>query len=160
LAEILGLAQGFCKGRGGSMHLRWQESGNLGTNAIVGGGVPMAAGAAWAHRHLGTGNVVYSYFGDGATNIGSVLETMNVAAAWKLPICFFIENNLYAVSTHVEEVTAETRLSARGLAFGIPAFKVDGMDALAVYLASREANEIMRRGDGPTIIEADCYRYF
>jgi 2-oxoisovalerate dehydrogenase E1 component len=160
LAEILGLAQGFCKGRGGSMHLRWAEAGNLGTNAIVGGGVPMAAGAAWAHRRAGTGDVVYSYFGDGATNIGSVLETMNLAAAWKLPICFFIENNRYAVSTHVEEVTAEPRLSSRGLAFGIPAFRVDGMDPLAVYLASEEANRIMRAGDGPTIIEADVYRYF
>lgn len=160
LAEILGLAQGFCKGRGGSMHLRWAESGNLGTNAIVGGGVPMAAGAAWAHRRAGTGNVVYTYFGDGATNIGSVLETMNLAAAWKLPICFFIENNRYAVSTHVEEVTAEPRLSARGLAFGIPSFKVDGMDALSVYLAAEEANRIMRAGEGPTIIEADVYRYF
>lgn len=160
LAEILGLAQGFCQGRGGSMHLRWEDSGNLGTNAIVGGGVPMAAGAAWAHKRAGTGDVVYTYFGDGSTNIGSVLETMNMAAAWKLPICFFIENNRYAVSTHVEEVTAETRLSARGLAFGIPSFKVDGMDALAVYLAAQEANKIMRAGDGPTIIEADCYRFF
>ena len=96
----------------------------------------MAAGAAWAHKKAGTGSVVYSYFGDGATNIGSVLETMNIAAAWKLPICFFIENNRYAVSTHVDESTAETRLSSRGLAFGIPSFKVDGMDPLAVYLAS------------------------
>jgi len=160
LAEILGLAQGFCGGRGGSMHLRWVESGNLGTNAIVGGGVPMAAGAAWAHKKAGTGDIVYTYFGDGATSIGSVLETMNLAAAWKLPICFFIENNRYAVSTNVEEVTAEARLSARGLAFGIPSFKVDGMDAVAVYLASQEANKIMRAGEGPTIIEADVYRYF
>ncbi|MBU2867802.1 alpha-ketoacid dehydrogenase subunit alpha/beta [Pacificibacter marinus] len=160
LAEILGLSEGFCKGRGGSMHLRWAESGNLGTNAIVGGGVPMAAGAAWAHKKAGTGDVVYTYFGDGAVNIGSVLETMNIAAAWKLPICFFIENNRYAVSTNVEEVTAETRLSARGLAFGIPALKVDGMDALSVYLAAEDANAIMRRGDGPVVIEADVYRYF
>ncbi|RUM96023.1 MFS transporter [Pseudaminobacter arsenicus] len=160
LAEILGLAQGFCKGRGGSMHLRWAQAGNLGTNAIVGGGVPMAAGAAWAHKRAGTGDVVYTYFGDGATNIGSVLETMNLAAAWKLPICFFIENNRYAVSTHVEEATADPRLSSRGLAFGIPAFKVDGMDTLAVYLACEEANRIMRAGEGPTIIEADVYRYF
>ncbi|WP_141059800.1 dehydrogenase E1 component subunit alpha/beta, partial [Brucella melitensis] len=130
------------------------------TNAIVGGGVPMAAGAAWAHRRAGKGDVVYTYFGDGATNIGSVLETMNLAAAWKLPICFFIENNRYAVSTHVEEVTAEPRLSSRGLAFGIPSFKVDGMDPIAVWLASEEANAIMRAGNGPTIIEADVYRYF
>lgn len=160
LAEICGLSQGFCKGRGGSMHLRWAESGNLGTNAIVGGGVPMAAGAAFAHKKAGKGDVVYTYFGDGATNIGSVLETMNIAAAWKLPVCFFIENNRYAVSTHVDEVTAEPRLSSRGLAFGIPAFKVDGMDSIAVQLACEAANDIMRNDGGPTIIEADVYRYF
>ncbi|MCO6049324.1 thiamine pyrophosphate-dependent enzyme [Mesorhizobium sp. RP14(2022)] len=160
LAEILGLAQGFCRGRGGSMHLRWSEAGNLGTNAIVGGGVPMAAGAAFTHKKAGTGDVVYSYFGDGATNIGSVLETMNLAAAWKLPVAFFIENNRYAVATSVEESTAEPRLSSRGLAFGIPSLKVDGMDPLAVYLACVEANRIMRSGQGPVIIEADVYRYF
>lgn len=160
LAEILGLAQGYCRGRGGSMHLRWEEAGNLGTNAIVGGGVPMAAGAAWAHRRAGTGDAVFTYFGDGAVNIGSVLETMNLAAAWKLPLCFFIENNRYAVSTTVEEATAETRLSARGLGFAIPSWKVDGMDPLAVHAATRQALAVMRRGDGPTIIEADVYRYF
>lgn len=160
LAEILGLAQGFCKGRGGSMHLRWAEAGNLGTNAIVGGGVPLAAGAAWAHRRAGTGDVTFTYFGDGAINIGSALETMNLAAAWKLPLCFFIENNRYAVSTRIDESTAETRLSARGLGFAIPSWKVDGMDPLAVYLATKEAMEIMRNGGGPTIIEADVYRYF
>lgn len=160
LAEIMGLKQGFCGGRGGSMHLRWAEAGDLGTNAIVGGGVPIAAGAAFAIKQAGKNNVVYTYFGDGATNIGSVLETMNLAAAWKLPLCFFIENNRYAVSTSIEESTAETRLSARGLAFAIPALKVDGMDTLAVYLAAQEANRIMRSGEGPTIIEADVYRYF
>ncbi|QOT80168.1 alpha-ketoacid dehydrogenase subunit alpha/beta [Cupriavidus basilensis] len=160
LAEILGLAQGYCKGRGGSMHLQWAEAGALGTNAIVGGGVPMAAGAAWSHRHAGTDAVAITYFGDGAVNIGSVLETMNLAAAWKLPLCFFIENNRYAVSTTVEESTAEPRLSARGMGFNIPSWKVDGMDPLAVYLATQEALAHMRAGKGPTIIEADLYRFF
>lgn len=160
LAEILGLAQGFCKGRGGSMHLQWAEAGALGTNAIVGGGVPLAAGAAWAHRHARTDTVAVTYFGDGAVNIGSVLETMNLAAAWKLPLCFFIENNLYAVSTTVEEATAEPRLSARGLGFNIPSWKVDGMDPLAVYLAMQQALAHMRAGNGPTVIEADVYRFF
>ena len=93
LAEIMGLAQGYCRGRGGSMHLRWLEAGALGTNAIVGGGVPLAAGAGWAHKHAGTDRVAVTYFGDGAVNIGSVLETMNLTAAWKTPLCFFIENN-------------------------------------------------------------------
>ncbi|WP_136707229.1 alpha-ketoacid dehydrogenase subunit alpha/beta [Agromyces sp. H66] len=160
LAEILGLAQGYCRGRGGSMHLQWFEAGALGTNAIVGGGVPLAAGNAWAQKHSDTTDVTVTYFGDGATNIGSVLESMNLAAAWKLPVAFFIENNLYAVSTHVEEVTAESRLSARGLGFGIPAYRVDGMDPLAVHLAMVEAEQRMRAGDGPVVIEAQVYRYF
>lgn len=160
LAEILGLAQGFCKGRGGSMHLQWMEAGAMGTNAIVGGGVPLAAGSAWAHKHANTGAVSVSYFGDGAVNIGPVLETMNLAAAWKLPLCFFIENNRYAVSTAIEESTAEARLSARGQAFNIPSWKVDGMDPLAVHLAMSLALEHMRAGKGPTIIEAEVYRFF
>ncbi len=160
LAEILGLAQGYCRGRGGSMHLQNFEAGALGTNAIVGGGVPLGAGNAWAQKKSGTDNITVSYFGDGAVNIGSVLETMNLAAAWKLPFCFFIENNLYAVSTHVSEVTAEPRLSARALGFGFPSWKVDGMDPLAVHLAMKEAEEYMRSGKGPALIEADVYRYF
>ncbi|MFI0420072.1 thiamine pyrophosphate-dependent enzyme [Spongiactinospora sp. 9N601] len=160
LSEICGLADGFCRGRGGSMHLRWREAGAMGTNAIVGGGVPQAAGFAWSARHAGTDAVSVSYFGDGAVNIGSVLETLNLAGAWRLPVCFFIENNQYAVSTHVNEVTAEPRLSARGPGFNIPSWRVDGMDPLAVYLATGEAVAHMRAGSGPTVVEADVYRYF
>jgi 2-oxoisovalerate dehydrogenase E1 component len=160
LREICGLDRGFSHGRGGSMHLQWLEAGAIGTNAIVGGGVPLAAGSAWAHRHAGTDAVAVTFFGDGATSIGSTLETLNLAAAWKLPICFFVENNQYAVSTHVSEVTAEPRLSARGPGFGIPSWKVDGMDPLAVHLAMQEALRHMRAGNGPTLIEADVYRYF
>jgi 2-oxoisovalerate dehydrogenase E1 component len=160
LAEILGLAQGFCRGRGGSMHLQWFEAGALGTNAIVGGGVPMGAGNAWAQKHSGTTDLTISYFGDGASQIGSVLETMNLAAAWKLPFCFFIENNLYAVSTRVDEISADSRLSVRGQGFGIPGWRVDGMDPLAVYLATEQAAQRMRNGEGPTVIEAEVYRFF
>jgi len=160
LAEICGLSRGYCRGRGGSMHLQWREAGAIGTNAIVGGGVPLAAGQAWAHRFSGSDAVAVTYFGDGATNIGSTLESFNLAAAWKLPICFFIENNRYAVATTIEEVTGEPRLSARGLGFNIPSWKVDGMDTLAVHLAMTEAVEHMRSGLGPTMIEADTYRYF
>ncbi len=160
LAEILGLAQGYCKGRGGSMHLQYLEAGALGTNAIVGGGVPLAAGSAWANRHAGTDAVAVTYFGDGAINIGSVLETMNLASAWKLPLCFFVENNGYAVSTTVEEATGEPRLAARGQAFNIPSWTVDGMDPLAVHLAMSQALAHMRAGKGPTVIEARVYRYF
>jgi 2-oxoisovalerate dehydrogenase E1 component len=160
LAEICGLDRGFSHGRGGSMHLQWKEAGAMGTNAIVGGGVPLAAGYAWADRHAGTDTVSVTYFGDGAANIGSTLETFNLAAAWKLPVCFFLENNQYAVSTSVDEATGEPRLSARGPGFGIASWRVDGMDPLAVHLAMREATAHMRSGNGPALVEADTYRYF
>jgi 2-oxoisovalerate dehydrogenase E1 component len=160
LAEICGLDRGWSHGRGGSMHLQWKEAGAMGTNAIVGGGVPQAAGFAWAHHRAGTDAVAVTYFGDGATNIGSTLESMNLAAAWDLPVCFFIENNRYAVSTTVEEATGEPRLSSRGAGFGIAAWKVDGMDPLAVHLAMTEAVEHMRGGGGPAVVEADTYRFF
>jgi 2-oxoisovalerate dehydrogenase E1 component len=164
LAEILGLAQGYCGGRGGSMHLQWFEAGALGTNAIVGGGVPMATGNAWAQKHSaapGSGSdLTVTYFGDGAVNIGSVLESLNLASAWRLPVCFFMENNGYAVSTTVEEATGEPRLSARALGFGVTAWRVDGMDPLAVHLAMERAAERLRSGEGPVVIEALVYRFF
>lgn len=160
LAEILGLAQGFCKGRGGSMHLQWHEAGCLGTNAIVGGGVPLAAGNAWAQKHSNTDDLTVTYFGDGAVNIGSVLESMNLTAAWDIPLVFFIENNLYAVSTTVEEATGEPRLSGRGVGFGVTSLRVDGMDPLAVHLAMQKAAEISRSGTGPVVVEAEVYRFF
>ncbi len=160
LAEILGLAQGFSGGRGGSMHLQWLEAGALGTNAIVGGGAPIATGTAWAQKHAGTTDVSINYFGDGSSQIGSVLESMNLAAAWRLPVMYFIENNLYAVSTHADEVTADPRFSVRGQGFGIPSWRVDGMDPLAVHLATQEALARMRSGEGPAIIEAQVYRFF
>src|SRR5487761_1806917 len=164
LAEILGLAQGYCAGRGGSMHLQWFEAGALGTNAIVGGGVPMAAGNAWAQKHSPAGpdgtDLTVTYFGDGAANIGSVLESLNLASAWKLPVCFFIENNGYAVSTTVEEATGEPRLSARALGFGITSWRGDGMDPLAVHLVMEKAAERLRAGEGPVVVDALVYRFF
>jgi 2-oxoisovalerate dehydrogenase E1 component len=160
LAEICGLDRGWSHGRGGSMHLQWHEAGAIGTNAIVGGGVPLAAGSAWAHKQAGTDAVAVTYFGDGAINIGSTLETFNLAAAWQLPICFFVENNRYAVSTTVEEATGEPRLSGRGPGFGIASWRVDGMDPLAVHLAMQEALAHLRGGHGPALVEAEVYRYF
>ncbi|MET0448672.1 MAG: thiamine pyrophosphate-dependent enzyme [Aeromicrobium sp.] len=160
LAEICGLSEGFCRGRGGSMHLQWQEAGAMGTNAIVGGGVPQALGFAFNQQKAGTDAVTVSYFGDGAINIGSVLESFNLAAAMNLPVCFFVENNMYAVSTPLSTSTAEPRLSARGQAFGIPSWRVDGMNPLAVRLAMGEALDHMRSGQGPTIVEAEVYRFF
>lgn len=160
LAEICGLDRGYSHGRGGSMHLQWKDAGAMGTNAIVGGGVPMAAGFAWSARQAGTDAVSVTYFGDGAANIGSTLETFNLAAAWSLPVCFFIENNQYAVSTSVAEATGEPRLSARGPGFGIASWRVDGMDPLAVYLAMQDAVAHMRAGHGPTLVETETYRFF
>ncbi len=160
LAEICGLDQGWSHGRGGSMHLQWKAAGAIGTNAIVGGGVPLAAGSAWAHRQAGTDAVAVTYFGDGAINIGSTLETFNLAAAWDLPLCLFVENNQYAVSTSVREATGEPRLSGRGPGFGIASWRVDGMDPLAVHLCMQDALARLRAGDGPVLVEADLYRYF
>lgn len=160
MAEILGLRDGFCRGRGGSMHLRWVEAGAMGTNAIVGGGVPIANGLAWAQKRRGKGQATFTFFGDGGANIGAVPESMNLAALWALPICFFVENNGYAVSTALAEETKETRLSSRGGAYAIPAYRVDGMDPMAVRLASQLALEHMRAGQGPAIIEAMVFRYF
>lgn len=167
LSEILGLKAGFSGGRGGSMHLQWTEAGALGTNAIVGGGVPLAAGNAWAQRRdaetakdATSRGVTVTYFGDGASNIGSTLETFNLAAAWDLPLCFFLENNRYAVSTLVDDVVGEDNLAARGPGFGIRSWQVDGMDPLAIYLAQEQAVQHMRAGLGPTLIEAQTYRFF
>ena len=160
LSEILGLAAGYCNGRGGSMHLQWVEAGAMGTNAIVGGGVPIANGLAWAKKRQGRGRVAFTFFGDGAVNIGAVPESMNLAALWDLPICFFIENNGYAVATTTKEESKESRFSSRGAAFGIPAFFVDGMDPVAVRIATQRALDVMRNGGGPTIIEAEVYRFY
>ena len=160
LAEILGLEQGYCAGRGGSMHLRWDEAGVVGTNAIVGGGVPIATGVAWSRKRAAEGDVVVTFFGDGAIHQGAVAESFNLAALYDLPILFFIDNNQYAVSTTIEESTREQRLSARGLAYGIPAFVCDGMDPLAVRIATNKALALLREGKGPVMVEAHSYRYF
>lgn len=160
MAEIMGLSPGFCNGRGGSMHLRWDEAGVLGTNAIVGGGVPLANGAAWSQKRDGDGGVVLTSFGDGACHIGNVLESLNLACLYDLPICFLIENNRYAVSTTLEEQARETRLSSRGLAFGMPAFRVDGMNPMSVRVAVEKIVTLLRSGEGPAVLELDAYRYY
>lgn len=159
LAEIMGLAQGYCCGRGGSMHLRWKDAGCLGTNAIVGGGVPLAAGVAWSRKHQNSNDAVFTCYGDGSAHIGSVQESLNLAAIWKLPLCFFVENNGYAVATTVAESAPDPRLSLRAAGSSIPAFLVDGMDPVAVMLATKEALKHMRAGKGPVMIEAEVYRY-
>ena len=139
MAEIMGLTPGYCGGRGGSMHMRWDEAGVLGTNAIVGGNQPQAAGYALAEKMLTTDNVTVCFFGDGAMAQGAAYEAINLGALYDLPIIYFIENNVYGVSTHVGETTRETRLTARGQGLAVPAIEVDGMDVIAVRRATQWA---------------------
>lgn len=160
MAEIMGLAPGYCDGRGGSMHMRWDEAGVLGTNAIVGGNPPQAVGYALAEKLKGSGNLTVTFFGDGAMQNGAAYESLNLAALYDLPIVFFVENNLYGVSTHVSETTRETRLSARGQGLAVPAVEVDGMDVMAVRKAMQWARARIEGNRGPALIEALTYRYF
>ncbi len=160
LAEIMGLAPGFCGGRGGSMHLRWIEAGILGTNAIVAGGVPLSAGAALAERYRETGRVVVCYLGDGAVNQGSFHEACNLAGLWKLPIIYAIENNRYAVATAARDACAIENLARHALSYNMIGRSVYGYDPVGVYLAVREVSEAIRAGDRPAVIEFRCYRHY
>lgn len=160
MAEIMGLAPGYCEGRGGSMHMRDAASGVAGTSAIVGGNIPHAVGYALADHVLHRDGISVAFFGDGASLQGATYESMNIAAAYKLPVIFFVENNLYAVSTRLDDVTAETRISSRGPMLGFTGIECDGMDVVAVHRAMGEAVDIIRQGRGPVVIEAMCYRYF
>lgn len=159
LAEILGLTLGYGGGRGGSMHLRWDACGVLGSNAIVGGNIPHAAGYALAEKMRASGNVAVAFFGDGAIQNGAAYEAMNLAGLYRLPVIFFCENNLYAVSTHVREQTAEPRLSGRGIGLGIPGLTVDGMNPVLVRAAVARARQAMREEPRPWLIEAETYRF-
>ena len=160
LSEIMGLADGYCGGRGGSMHLRWGDAGVLGTNAIVSGGVPLSVGAAYADKLRSTGNVVVAFFGDGGVNQGSFHEAANLAALWNLPIIFVIENNQYAVATSVEEASSVADLSQHALAYDMEGRIVKGYDVAAIHQTTRELVDRARSGDGPSILEAKCYRHF
>lgn len=160
MAEIMGLSLGYCRGRGGSMHLGDRYSGCIGTNAIVAGGVPCAAGVAWAAAIDKRDILSVAFMGDGAVNQGSVFETMNMAATWKLPVVFFVENNMYAVATRIYDVTSLEYPAQRGCGFGIPSVVVDGMDVTAVHSAMLRAREhCLKDGAGPLLIEARNYRF-
>jgi pyruvate dehydrogenase E1 component alpha subunit len=159
MAELLGRTTGICKGRGGSMHLADSSVGILGESAIVGGGIPLAAGAALSAKARGTRQVALTFFGDGAANQGTFHETINMAAVWKLPIIFFCENNLYAVTTSVLESHGQPDIAKRAIGYGIPGVIVDGQDVSAVYARTKEAVERAHRGEGPTLIEAKTYRF-
>ncbi len=157
--ELLGKAEGYCRGKGGSMHIADQENGNLGANAIVGGSAGIATGAALSAKRLGTDAVTVCFFGDGALGQGLLYETMNMAALWKLPVIYACENNLYGEYTHVSEMAAGNLL-ARASAFGIEAVEVDGQDVLAVNALAQDLVARARRGKGPFFMLLNTYRYF
>ncbi|KUN23356.1 pyruvate dehydrogenase (acetyl-transferring) E1 component subunit alpha [Streptomyces antibioticus] len=161
LAELMSRATGLCGAKGGSMHLTKAATGMLGSYAIVGAHLPMAAGAAWSARLRGTGQIAVAFFGDGATNIGAFHEALNLAAVWKLPVLFVCENNLYMEYTPIADVTAVARPAAdRASAYGIPGESVDGNDVVAVRETVARLAERARAGDGPALLEAATYRHF
>ena len=157
-AEFLGREAGYCKGRGGSMHIAEPAKGNLGANGIVAGGLPIAVGAALSAKKRRTGAVAAAFFGDGANNEGAFHEALNLASIWKLPVVFVCENNQYAMSTAIARATAVANVADRATAYGVPGVMVDGNDFAAVAAAAFEATDRARAGDGPTLIEAKTYR--
>ena len=159
MAELTGRGGGYSKGKGGSMHMFSREKHFYGGHGIVGAQVPLGAGLAFADKYKENGRVTFAYFGDGAANQGQVYETFNMAALWKLPVVFVIENNQYAMGTAQKRSTSPPDLHTRGEAFGIPGEIVDGMDVLAVKAASAKAVAHCRSGDGPYILEIKTYRY-
>lgn len=158
MAELLGKANGYCKGKGGSMHIADLTRGNLGANGIVGGGIPIAVGAALSLRMRGEDRVVVCFFGDGALNEGSFHEAVNMAAVWNLPVIFVCEDNQYGMSMSRHSSIKIKDLSDRAKAYGIPGETVDGQDVFAVYEATRRAKEYVRT-DGPVLIVSETYRY-
>jgi acetoin:2,6-dichlorophenolindophenol oxidoreductase subunit alpha len=158
-AEFFGKDTGYCRGRGGSMHIADVASGNLGANGIVGGGLPIAVGAALALQQEARPNVVVSFFGDGANNEGAFHESLNMAAIWKLPVVFVCENNQYGMSTSTERSTAVKRISQRAVAYDMPGVTVDGNDFAAVAQAAADAVDRARSGQGPSLMECLTYRH-
>ena len=159
MAELFGRATGYCKGKGGSMHIADIELGHLGANGIVGGGITIATGAALGIKVRKSCEVVICFFGDGAVNKGEFHESMNFASLHKLPIVFVCENNLYAISTSLKQSSAQTDLAKKGIGYNMPAENVDGMDVLDVYRQSGKAIDQARSGKGPTFLNCKTYRF-
>ncbi|MBM4229091.1 MAG: thiamine pyrophosphate-dependent dehydrogenase E1 component subunit alpha, partial [Gammaproteobacteria bacterium] len=160
MAEIFGKQTGTCRGKGGSMHIADLDTGMLGANGIVGGGPPLVCGAALAAKMKRNGGVAVAFFGDGASNQGTTFESMNLAAAWKLPAIFVAENNGYAEATSAKFSVACGDVSTRAAGFGMPGVTVDGHDFFAVHAAMQEAVERARRGDGPSLVEVKLDRFY
>ncbi|MCA1717227.1 MAG: thiamine pyrophosphate-dependent dehydrogenase E1 component subunit alpha [Actinobacteria bacterium] len=158
-AELLGKASGYCRGKGGSMHIADVAAGMLGANGIVGGSMGIACGAAWAFKQRKEGRVAVCFFGDGAVQEGIFNESLNMAAIWKLPVVFVCENNQYAMSLSVKRGFATKRISDRAAGYGMPGTTVDGMELDEVHEAAFEAVERARSGEGPSLLEAVTYRY-
>jgi pyruvate dehydrogenase E1 component alpha subunit len=159
MAEMFGKVTGYCKGKGGSMHITDLDRGNLGANGIVGGGIPIAVGSALTAQMKKLNYVTVSFFGDGATNEGSFHEAVNMASIWKLPVVFFCENNQYGMSSPVSEMINVENIADRAASYGIPGVTVDGNDMIEVINATYEAAERARMGKGPTLIAAETYRW-
>ena len=160
LAEICGKSSGYCKGRGGTMHIADFSLGIVGANGIVGGGIPIASGVGLSIKYRGTDQVCVCFFGDAASNIGAFHESVNFACAFKLPVIFVCENNMYGFSTAYSKVSATPDVADRALGYKMPGVIVDGMDVMDVYKAAKEAVALARSGGGPTLIEGKTYRYF
>jgi len=159
MAELFGKKTGYCKGKGGSMHIADLDLGILGANGIVGGGLPIAVGAAYSAYLRGTSQVTVAFFGDGASNKGVFHESLNMSSAWSLPVVFVCENNQFGVSTRISRITNLEDLSKRAVGYGIPGIRVNGNDVLAVQDVSKGAIDRARRGEGPTLIVADTWRH-
>jgi pyruvate dehydrogenase E1 component alpha subunit len=159
MAEFMGKAVGYCRGRGGSMHIADVDGGNLGANGVVGGGIPTSVGVALGLKMQKTGKVLICFFGDGASNEGAFHEALNMASIWKLPVVYVCENNQYGLSMSVKRSMAIEHISVRAAGYGIPGVTVDGNDLLAVYRAVSTAVARARAGDGPTLVEALTYRW-
>ena len=159
MAEFFGKAIGYCRGRGGSMHIADIDGGNLGANGVVGGGIPLAPGVGLSLKMQNPDKVCLTFFGDGAANEGAFHESLNLSAIWKLPVVYVCENNLYAIGVPVSYSVPIPRIAARAGSYGFPGVTVDGMDVLAVYQAARTAVARARQGLGPTLLECTTYRY-
>lgn len=159
MAELFGKATGYCKGKGGSMHIADATKGILGANGIVGAGHNIAVGAGLSAKYKGTGQVCICFFGDGSTNQGTFHESLNMASIWKLPVIFVCENNLYGISMHQSRHQAIQDVADRAVAYNMPGVVVDGNDIFAVYEAANEAINRARNGQGPTLIECKTYRH-